>query len=452
MPLSTSTNTATMSGPHRMAYPARPSTRSCTAPRAISGSALQPAWCGSTAFASCGSNRWSPAAPLTEPVKAMCLGAGGDLLVRSISHTLIYRNGTFSDYRPPAPLPDGDTRVLFESRARQLFVGSDDFLYAIPNNGVPRVIRQHVGWINGMLEDEKGAIWVADATALMVYKDGRLSKFSRNLYNSRALEEDRGHLWVGALNGLFLMERPNPFLRPVAPQTIQGEVNAVLKDHDGNLWVGTTAAGLIRLTAGVTSSFPAADRLSDDKILSLYEDPEGSLWVGTAAGLDRFRKTKLTTFTRKEGLPADQTSLAVETRDGSVYVLCPGGGLARIKNGVVTALTARDGLPDLYGNGMLESQDGLPDLYGNGMLESQDGSLWLGNAGLTRYRHGKFTRYSGGRLAHHFVSAIGEDDEGLIVATDETLALRFREGVVRPLTIGGQTTPLSTPGNYTFTI
>src|ERR1022692_763721 len=116
-------------------------------------------------------------------------------------------------------------------------------------------------------------------------------------------------------------------------------------------WVGTTAAGLIRLTAGVTSSFTAADRLSDDKILSLYEDPEGSLWVGTAAGLDRFRKTKLTTFTRKEGLPADQTSLAVETRDGSVYVLCPGGGLARIKNGVVTALTARDGLPDLYGNG-----------------------------------------------------------------------------------------------------
>jgi ligand-binding sensor domain-containing protein len=316
-------------------------------------------------------------------------------------------------------------------------VGSDDFLYAIPNNGVLRVIRQHVGWINGMLEEEKGAIWVADATALMVYKDGRLSKFSRNLYNSRALEEDRGHLWVGALNGLFLMERPNPFLRPVAPQTIQGEVNAVLKDHDGNLWVGTTAAGLIRLTAGVTSSFTAADRLSDDKILSLYEDPEGSLWVGTAAGLDRFRKTKLTTFTRKEGLPADQTSLAVETRDGSVYVLCPGGGLARIKNGVVTALTARDG---------------LPDVYGNGMLESQDGSLWLGNAGLTRYRHGKFTRYSGGRLAHHFVSAIGEDDEGLIVATDETLALRFREGVVRPLTIGGQTTPLSTPGNYTFTI
>jgi len=375
--------------------------------------------------------------PLTEPVKAICLGAGGDLLVRSISHTLIYRHGTFSDYQPPVPLPDGDIRVLFESRAHQVFVGSDDFLYVISNDGMPLVIRQHTGWINGLLEDEKGAVWVADATALLVYEEGRLSKFSRNLRSSTALAQDGDHLWVGANNGLFLMQRRHPLLRPVASPTIHGEVNAVLKDHDGNLWVGTTAAGLIRFNAGAASSFTAADRLTDDKVLSLLEDQEGSLWVGTAAGLDRFRQTKLTTLTRKEGLPADQTALAVETRDGSVYVLCPGGGLARIKNGAVTAFTAKDG---------------LPELYGNGMLESQDGSLWLGNAGLTRYWHGKFTQYSGGRLAHHFVSAIGEDDEGLIVATDETVALRFRDGVVRPFTIRGEMTPLSTPGNYTFTI
>ena len=374
---------------------------------------------------------------LTEPVKAICLGADGDLLARSLSHTLLYRNGIFSDYRPPAPLPDGDTRMVFESRAHQVFVGSDDFLYAIPDNGVPRVIRQHTGWINGLLEDGNGDIWVAGGTALMVYADGRLSKFGGNLFNSTALMRDREGLWIGASQGLFLMEGRNPLLRRVAHQAIQGEVNAVLKDHDGNLWAGTTAAGLVRLTAGVASSFTSADHLSDDRVLSLYEDPEGSLWAGTAAGLDRFRQTKLTTLTRKEGLPADRTELAMETRDGSVWVLCPGGGLARIHNGVVTALTPKDG---------------LPETNGNGLLETQDGSLWMGSAGLIRYRQGKFTRYAGGRLAHHWVSAVAEDDEGLIVTTDETLALRFSNGVVRPFTIRGQMTPLSTPGNYTFTI
>ncbi len=47
---------------------------------------------------------------VTEPVKAICLGTAGDLLVRTTSRTLIYKDGIFSDYRPPAPLPDGDIR------------------------------------------------------------------------------------------------------------------------------------------------------------------------------------------------------------------------------------------------------------------------------------------------------------------------------------------------------
>ena len=374
---------------------------------------------------------------LTEPVKAICLGADGDLLVRSISHTLIYRHGTFSDYRPPAPLPDGETRVLFESRAHQVFVGSDDFLYAIPDDGVPRLIQQHTGWTNSMLEDDKGAVWVANGKGLSVYERGRLSMHSRNLYNANALVRDEDDLWAGTASGLFRMHKRDPLLQPMAPQTIKDEVNTVLKDHDGNLWAGTRVSGLIRLAAGAASSFTAADHLTDDKVLSLYEDPEGSLWVGTAAGLDRFRKAKLATLTRKDGLPSDQTALALEARDGSLYVLCVSGGLARIVNGVVTAVTARDG---------------NPELNGNGLMESRDGSLWMGNSGLVRYQHGTFTRYAGGRLANHFVSAIAEDDEGMIVSTDETMAFRFRDGMVRPLTFGGRTTPLSTPGNYTFTI
>jgi len=374
---------------------------------------------------------------LTEPVKAICMGADGDLLVRSISHTLIYRGGTFSDYRPPAPLPDGDTRVLFESWARQVFVGADDFLYAIPNDGVPRLIQQHTGWTNSMLEDDNGAVWVANGKGLSVYEQGRLSRYSRNLSNANALARDGDDLWVGTESGLFRMQRRDPMLRSMAPQAIKGEVNTVLQDHDGNVWAGTRFSGLIRLAAGAASSFTAADRLTDDKVLSLYEDPEGSLWVGTASGVDRFRKAKFTTLTRKDGLPSDQTALAMETKDGSVYVLCVGGGLARIANGVVTAITAKDG---------------LPEANGHGLMQSRDGSLWMGNSGLVRYQHGKFTRYSGGRLANHFVSAIAEDDEGMIVTTDETVAFRFRDGMVQPLTFGGRTTPLSTPGNYTFTI
>jgi signal transduction histidine kinase/CheY-like chemotaxis protein/ligand-binding sensor domain-containing protein len=250
--------------------------------------------------------------------------------------------------------------------------------------------------------------------------------------------DHRCNLWLGTANGLYRITQDRRVPEPVEYDLIHGEVNAILEDRHGNLWVGTSAFGLFRLAGNEAPSFNRADGLSDSKVLSLYEDWEGSLWVGTASGLDRFRDTKLITFDAKEGLPSSDTQAAVEARDGSVYVFCRSGGLARIKNGVVTAITTRDG---------------LPDSYGGGLFESNDGSLWMGTSGgLTRYKNGKFTQYKGGgRLSRYYISAINEDEEGLIV-TSGTLALRFKNGQVRPFTIGGQTTPLSQPGDYTFTI
>ncbi len=186
-------------------------------------------------------------------------------------------------------------------------------------------------------------------------------------------------------------------------------------------------------------SFNTADGLSDARVLSLYEDREGSLWVGTAAGLDRFRDTKFTTLTSKEGLPSNQASLSLQMRDGTIYVLCRGGGFAQIKNGVVSALT---------------SKNGLQSTFGDGLFESKDGTLWLGaQNGPIAFKDGKFIQYKAhGRLAKTYLSAIDEDDESLILSTSETLTFRLKNDTAEPFTIGGKTTPVSAPGNYTFTI
>jgi two-component system, sensor histidine kinase and response regulator len=377
--------------------------------------------------------------PVNEPVKAICMSAGGDLLVRTTSRTLIYKNGVFSDYLPAAPLPDGAIRTLFESNEHEVLVGSDDFIYVIHGPTI-KMLRRATGWINAFLQDDKGMLWIGGALSLYTYRNGTLSMaWDLRKRGATALTEDREHnRWLGTLDGLFRLNRGRPLLEPFARGVIRGQVNAILEDHEGNLWVGANS-GMFRLTDAKVSSFTFSDGLTDSKVLSLFEDREGSLWVGTASGLDRFRNTKLTTFTTEEGLPSNQTQMALETRDGSLYVFCRAGGLARIRNGVVTAITKKDG---------------LLSIYGNALFESKDGSLWIGTeGGLSRYKDGKFTVYgAGGRLSKPFISAINEDEEGLIVTTSETLALRFKNGEVFPFTIRGQTTPLSAPGNYTFTI
>ena len=379
--------------------------------------------------------------PVNEPIVAICRGADGDLLIRTRSRTLVYRNGLFADYRPPAALPDGSVRVLFESREHQVFVGADDFIYVL-DDGAMRMLQRGTGWIYGFLEDEQGTVWIGGSAALYAWSQGRLSTFDRfhDQLRTTALLEDRAqHAWQGTLRGLYQLDLRQHVAVRVAGNKISGGVNAVLKDREDNLWVASNSDGLWRVTGDQFLSFGSLDGLSDSRVLSLYEDREGSLWVGTASGLDRFRDTRLTPFTVKENLPSNETAMTTETRDGSLYVFCTGGGLARIRNDQVTPITRKDG---------------LPSAYGNGIFESRDGSLWLGTTGgLTRYKDGKFTQYKAhGRLSNYFISAINEDDEGLIVTTSETVALRFRDGEVRPLTIRGQTTPLSTPGNYTFTI
>ena len=377
-----------------------------------------------------------------EPVKAICIGTDGELLVRTMSRTLIYSDGEFFDYRPPAPLPDGDIRNIFESSDHEVFIGSDDFIYVI-QDGKVKMLRRGTSWISGFLE-YPGKLWIGSNGISPLYNvvDGKVSPFLAKIRNGGPLAKDSAQrFWVGTLDGLYLIDPEKSSIQRVAHDKVVGEVNSIIKDRKGTLWIGTTQRGLMRFTRGEISSFSGQDGLSDSKVIALYEDEEGSLWVGTAGGLDRFRDTKLTTLTVKEGLPSNETTVAFETRAGVLYVLCQGGGLARIQNGVVDSLTKRDGLRET-------------DTYGNGMFESKDGNLWFGSTGgLVKYKDGQFTQYAArGRLAKYYISAIAEDDQSIIVTTSETLALRLKNDRAQPLTFGGKSTPLSKPGNYTFTI
>ena len=379
--------------------------------------------------------------PLDEPIKAIALSAQGDLLVRGSTRTLRYRSGGFSEYHPPTHASDGDIRLLFESREHGIFLGTDDQVYLI-RDGPATMLGNGTGWIYAFLEDSEGVVWIGAAAGLYTYRNGEMSKSHIDVGSRTvtALAEDREkRLWIGTANGLYLASKDRTSMKPVARDAIHGAVNAILPDSDGNLWIGTGNAGLFRLSGDRVSSFSPSDGGTDTNVLSLFEDREGSVWVGTASGLERFRNTKLTTITTKENLPADPTTNIAEAPDGSIFVFCPGGGLARIRDGVVTAFTTKDG---------------LPSAYANGLFASRDGSLWIGTVGgLTRFRDGKFTLYkAGGRLSEHYISAINEDEESLIVTTSESRAFRFKNGAVEPFTFGGQATPVAEAHHYAFTI
>ncbi len=379
--------------------------------------------------------------PISEPVGAICLGASGDLLVRTTSHTLIYKNGVFSDYLLASPLPNGAIRTIFESRQHDVFIGADGFIYLLRGSSIEMLCR-HTGWVDSFYEDAQGTVWIFGAAQLFAFRDNQLFVIPGHYgaFGFTLLAEDSRHrVWAGARNGLYLLSSDHRSARKFLPEVVRSEVRAVLEDRQGNFWIATSDRGLIRVVDNRTAIFGQPNSLTDNRVLALYEDREGSLWVGTASGLDRFRDTKLTTITTDEGLPSNLVTAVLQVRDGSVFAVCRGGGLARMRNGAITTFGAKQG---------------LSNLYPTAVFESRDGSLWLGPPGeLVRFKNGTFTNYTAkGRLVRNNISAINEDDESLILATDETLAYRFKNDTLVPFTFDGQTTPLSRPGNYIFTI
>ena len=378
----------------------------------------------------------------SEAVKAIAMSADGDLLIRTTSRTVVYKDGAFSDFLTAAPMPDGDIRVIFESREHNVFLGSDDFIYGIRRDGI-HLLRAHTAWINAFIEDDKGTVWIGGTYNLYAYRNGKLLPAIKMGTDERlfALLEDHQHtIWAGTPHGLFRLSNDKASLEPVPYGNLRGGVSQIIEDMQRNLWVGTPSSGLVRITGGVASSFQFTEGLSDNRIHALFEDREGSLWVGTASGLDRFRDTKVTTLTVKEGLPGAEAAAAITTRDGSIYVLASSSGLARIENDRAVSV--------------LKEIPGLGLIRGVVLFEGKDGALWIGAiGGLIEIKNGKATVYkSDPRLTQHFISAISEDEESMLAATDESLVVRVKNGRALPFTVHGKTTPFTAPGIYTFTI
>ena len=100
-------------------------------------------------------------------------------------------------------------------------------------------------------------------------------------------------------------------------------VRALLEDHRGRLWVGTSNAGLFALDPADGERVPGARDhlrrlartddpvgLADDSILTLVEDKQGAIWIGTdVGGLDRL-DPKTGRFVHFRNHPRQPTSLS----------------------------------------------------------------------------------------------------------------------------------------------
>jgi signal transduction histidine kinase/ligand-binding sensor domain-containing protein len=318
-----------------------------------------------------------------------------------------------------------------------------------------------------VLADSAGGLWVT-ARELVHLKNGIVaSTFDlADTHGFQSVSEDpEGNVWVGLRgqdaplcnasdNGVKCIGKNDGL--PLR------EINAVLPDGSGGLWLGGSNALVHWNRGGVIETYPVKA-----SITSLARTPDGTLWVGlfeqgSGLGLQELRDGVLKTFVTPhfDGSTVSVTSLMVD-RDGNLWAGTDAAGVVRIQGGAVERYRQTDGLSGDSVWALFEDREGIvwagttsgidsfrdprvvtfsavqglgKDLAA-GLLAGRDGTIWVANNGsLDRIRNGTVTsiRRSDG-LPGTQVAAMLEDRAGnMWVGVDDGLYL-FKDGRFRRL-------------------
>ena len=250
----------------------------------------------------------------------------------------------FRRYRWQGREPFGTSYVLFayEDSGGDVWVGTKGAINQIDL----RTGRYHARptgentEVASIIEDRTGQIWVGSFDGSLfrfdpatqrgfVYPHSRPRAPGCGNNEVRALFVDHaGTLWAASSNSVCsLAAGSDGFHEFKFGLEAAGEIDAVVEDRDGTLWVGARRGGLYRFDRTTGQFIPyrhlARDPgLSNDGITSLLIDSQGALWIGTLNGLNRMdiATGAITVYSTREGLPNSSINGIVEDARNDLWI------------------------------------------------------------------------------------------------------------------------------------
>jgi signal transduction histidine kinase/ligand-binding sensor domain-containing protein len=283
-----------------------------------------------------------------------------------------FRDGQLALVHPAGRLPFQRPQVVHRDARGRLWVGAASGLWADSGGSFVRHDAHDTGFVTAFHETPQGRLWVATEHGLLRIEGG-----AGTLYGAaggfpagrptQVIEDRDGNVWFGGRSGLT---RFRPAVGFAGHGRLDGapdaDVTAVFEDREGSLWVGSRGGGLSQFTDRTVDGQAGPPSLRERWVNTVAEDAAGGLWVGSRAGLTRWQDGRELSYTRADGLPADNVQSVFPGRDGELWVGTE-GGLARWR-------------PQAGGGGRLDTPvpftGPVPSLY----LDAQD-TLWIGSVG-----------------------------------------------------------------------
>jgi signal transduction histidine kinase/ligand-binding sensor domain-containing protein len=395
---------------------------------------------------------------------------------------------------------------LLVDRTGTLWVGNYDIVVYLPQGEEKFRRTAEVGafHIYQILQGPDGAIWVVDEDSSI----HPITTDTRSVYRHRpeirvggysAIFDDAGCLWFSTTgHGVGRLRFPEELKDSKALENgaevfsdknglTTNEVEAVLEDREGNIWVGTDA-GLDRFRSAnmVPSAFPLAandmvliagdhgdiwagglnwpfSHLEGTHITDLsplhhlhmtsgVRDADGIFWLGNTPGLVRGTLGQLHNFPVPKEVSDWRAVALAKDKSGTLWASIGQSGVFRLVKGTWSKLGREQGLPEIspdtlyadaegrvwmgyVGEGLAVFDNGKVRVFnttdevavGDVPIVYEHGSnIWIGGeTGLALYREGKF------RAIHAANSVAFQRISGIVETADGDLWLNAANGIVK---------------------
>ena len=186
--------------------------------------------------------------------------------------------------------------------------------------------------------------WIVSADAqLFTLHDGAVLPYTKEpqpheICDAMLREPDGTLWWLGSRAGVFRWNGEQTIV-DAEPWT-QSLPFTLLRDHDGDVWIGTSSDGMHRLHHGGILPIGKSEGLPADQIASVVASTDGGLWVGFdgagAAHLARSRASTVPSVSRlvRDSAPVKEGILAMaETADGTTWFGTENGVFCRKPDG-----------------------------------------------------------------------------------------------------------------------